>query len=292
MSVPKVTLLIPQYKTPDLTKLCLRLIRKYTDPEKVHVIVIDNDSQDDSLLYLKSLTWVELIERTTIPGESPSLSHSRALDLALKRVKTPYVLSIHTDTLIKDPRWLTVLLSEIENSTDIAGVGSWKLEEPPSVGKRIWKLIEFGIRGLYYGLAKNEIKLKTIEVQKKSGYYNLFQKNTDNLNCDGNDYFYLRSHCALYRMDLIKKYNLTFTGGDETAGSLMHTLLIEKGHRMIFLSAKFLTTYLVHLNHATMIFNPELGSSSKTIKKGLKRCQKELRQLDADKILNDISLDC
>ena len=34
-------------------------------------------------------------------------------------------------------------------------------------------------------------------------------------------------------MDLIKKYNLTFTGGDATAGHLMHSLLTQKGHRMI-----------------------------------------------------------
>jgi hypothetical protein len=92
-------------------------------------------------------------------------------------------------------------------------------------------------------------------------------------------------------MDLIKKYNLTFTGGDETAGSLMHSLLTKKGHRMIFLSAKFLSSYLVHLNHATMILNPELGSSSKTIRKGSIRCEKELKRLNSDKILNDDTLD-
>ena len=31
MPDPKVTLLIPNYKTPELTRLCLRLVRKHTD---------------------------------------------------------------------------------------------------------------------------------------------------------------------------------------------------------------------------------------------------------------------
>lgn len=291
MSDPKVTVLIPNYKTPKLTRLCLRLIRKYTNPDLIRVIVIDNDSRDESLEYLRSLTWIELIERTVIPGESPSLSHSRALDMALERVKTPYVLSIHTDTLVRRPNWLPVLIAEIEKHPDIAGVGSWKLEKPPSLGKRIWKSIELSVRAAGYRIKGNEEKLKEVERQKNSRYYSLLQNNSQDLNTSGSQCFYLRSHCALYRMDLIKKYNLTFTGGEETAGHQMHCLLADKGHRMIFLSAKFLGNYLVHLNHATMIFNPELGSSNKTIRKGLKRCEKELRRLDSRRILNDNALD-
>lgn len=125
MTQPKVTILIPNYRTLKLTKLCLRLIRKYTEPNLIHVIVIDNNSRDDSLDYLRSLNWIELIERKGVKDESPSLAHSRALDLALERVKTPYTLSIHTDTLVKDRQWLTALLGEMEKETDIAGVGSW-----------------------------------------------------------------------------------------------------------------------------------------------------------------------
>lgn len=291
MPAPKVTILIPNYKTPELTKLCLRLIRKHTDPDLIRVIVVDNDSRDASLEYLRTLTGIELIERGVIPGESPSLSHSRALDLALERVRTPYVLSIHTDTLVRHPDWLTVLLSKIEKDPNIAGVGSWKLEKPPSIRKRIWKLIELPIRAAGYRIRGNQEKLREVERQKNSQYYSLFQNNSENLNTEGSRYFYLRSHCALYRMDLIKKYKLTFTGGEETAGHQMHCLLVEKGYRMIFLSAKRLSKYMVHLNHATMVLNPELGSSSKTIRKGLKRCEKELRHLDFRNILNEKTLD-
>ena len=57
------TVLVPNYKTLKLTKVCLRLIKKNTDLKKVNVIVIDNNSKDDSTKYLKSLKWIELIER-------------------------------------------------------------------------------------------------------------------------------------------------------------------------------------------------------------------------------------
>jgi len=123
-----VTILIPNYKTPEITKICLRLIRQHTDFTRAEVIVIDNNSNDASLEYLKTLNWITLIERKADAPETPPLSHSRALDLALTQVKTPYVLSIHTDTFVKRADWLDVLLTPFDKNPKLAGVGSWKLE--------------------------------------------------------------------------------------------------------------------------------------------------------------------
>ena len=58
-----VTILVPNYKTPEITKICMRLIRKFTDFNVVDVIVIDNNSNDASLDYLKTLKWITLLER-------------------------------------------------------------------------------------------------------------------------------------------------------------------------------------------------------------------------------------
>ena len=291
MPDPKVTVLIPNYKTLLVTKLCLRLLRKHTDLQKVHVIVIDNDSQDESLDYLRSLKWIELIERKKAPDDTPPLSHVRALDLALERVTTPYVLSIHTDTLFKDPGWLDVLQTEIEKDPVIAGVGSWKLENKPSFMKRLGKAIEYQWRIGYYRLIGKTDKAKHIENQRQSGYYRLIGKTDKAWEAKGKDYYFLRSHCALYRMDAIKKMNLTFSDGAETAGKVMHKKIVDKGHKMVFLPSEFLGRYVVHLNHATAVLHPELGSRKKTIRKGLKRIKKELEALSANQILMDSSLD-
>ena len=291
MPDPKVTILIPNYKTLKITKLCLRLLRKYTDPGKICVIVIDNDSNDESLVYLKRLEWIKLLQRKRKKNETPGLSHASALDLALKHVTTPYVLSMHTDTLVKNDQWLEVLLAEIEKDTSIAGVGSWKLEPRPTVIKRIYKIFEYQIRWFYYRLLGKSEKIKRLDQHRQSGYYNLLNQKKNQYGSKENDLFFLRSHCALYRMDLLKRFNLSFADGHETAGKGIHKKLVKNGYKMIFLAPEYLIRYMIHLNHATMVLHPELGSKRKTIFKGKKRITMELARLDADKILLDDSLD-
>ncbi len=266
---PLVTILVPNYKTLALTKLCLRLIRKHTDLNKAKVVVIDNDSQDESLDYLRTLSWIELIERQAIPGETPVQSHSRALDMALARVSTPYVLSIHTDTLVKRSDWLEFLLAQISKSPTIAGVGSWKLESKSRL--RQWlKLTEHHVQRIYFALiGRTQHGLAGI----------------------GKNYYYLRSHCALYRMDLLRKYQLHFGDGDMVAGKDMHKQLVDAGYTMIFLPSERLVPYVEHINHATTVLNPHL-SRQKSVSKGLKRIQKSLEQMNAHAILLDNSLDC
>jgi hypothetical protein len=269
MPDPVVTALIPNYKTLKVTKLCLRLLRKYTDPNKIHIIVIDNDSLDESLEYLKSLEYITLIKRKKQQDDTPSLSHARALDLALEQVITPYALSMHTDTFVKHSNWLDVLLAEIEKEQTIAGVGSWKLENKPFI-KRFAKAIEY---------------------QWERAYYRLIGKTNHALEGKGKNYLYLRSHLALYRMDLIRKHNLSFADSEETAGKIMHKKLIDNGYKMVFLESAFLSKYVIHLNHATMVLHPELGARKSTIRKGLKRINKALKDLNAEQILKEDSLD-
>lgn len=269
MNKPLVTILVPNYRTKVLTQLCLRLIRYWTDAQLYKVIVIDNDSADDSLAYLKTVAWIHLIERQASPGESAPLSHSRALDQALALVDTPYVLSIHTDTLIKQAAWLPFLLQQIEGQPQVAGVGSWKLEHK-SIWKRCLKRLEFIWQ--YSRLKANPGQDHALEGV-------------------GANHYYLRSHCALYRTELLQRHGLTFSLNDEVAGKAMHRRLIELGYHMTFLSSDALLPYLDHINHATMILNPELGARSKTVAQGLKKIAQRLRQVDLQGILNDSRLD-
>ena len=268
MNQPLVTILVPNYKTLELTKLCLRLLRKYTTDGKAVVLVIDNHSQDESTTYLRSLSWIKLIEREPVPGETPVQAHSRALDLALEQVTTPFVLSIHTDTLIKRSDWLTFLLQQMEKSPVIAGVGSWKLESKPW-----WRRV-----------------LKQCERQLQLAYVTLMRKQ-HSLEGVGKNYYYLRSHCAMYRMDLIRKMNLHFSDGDMVAGKDMHKQLVDSGYKMVFLPSEILSPYLEHVNHATTVLNPELSTRQKSVVKGKDRIHSALARFNADKILQDDTLD-
>lgn len=266
---PQVTILVPNYKTLELTTLCLRLLRKHTDAQLAKVIVIDNDSNDASLDYLRSLTWIELIERKAIPGETPVQSHARALDQGLSRVTTPYVLSIHTDTLVKHPNWLNFLITQIEMQPHIAGVGSWKLE-----AKSTWR---------------QWLKLTERHVQRI--YFRLIGRTQHGLEGIGKNYYYLRSHCAMYRTALLQKLNLHFADGDMVAGKDMHKQLLEQGYHMTFLPSEVLIHYLEHINHATTVLNPYLSTRKKSVDKGLRRIEKSLARMQAKQILMDVSLD-
>lgn len=269
MSTQKVTILVPNYKTLELTKLCLRLLRKHTDPQLARVIVIDNDSQDDSIQYLRTLSWITLIERKQIPSETPALSHSRALDCALPQIDTPYVLSIHTDTLVRNADWLPFLLQHIEYDNTIAGVGSWKLESKP-----FWKKV-----------------LKWVERQAQHIYYALLGKKNHALEGIDHNHLYLRSHCALYRTDLIRDYQTGFSDGEEVAGKAMFRKFVAKGHQLIFLPSDTLLHFMDHINHATTVLNPLLSRNEKSVNKGLRRIEKSLKGFHATDILQDKSLD-
>jgi GT2 family glycosyltransferase len=266
---PLVTILIPHYKTLELTKLCLRLLRKQTDESKIRVIVIDNGSNDASSDYLKTVKWIELITRQPAADVEPARSHSNALDEALAQTTTPYVLSIHTDTFVKSSHWLIFLINQIESDKKMAGVGSWKLEEKPW-HKRFAKTIE-----RYWQLA----------------WYKIIGKKDHHIEGVGSNYHYLRSHCAMYRTDLLKKFNLRFCDDEVVAGKSIHKKLTEHGYQMKFISSEVLSKYLCHINHATMALNPELGARKKTVDAGLVRIQKVLSGLDAENVLRCDELD-
>ncbi len=269
MNQKQVTILIPNYKTPEITKICLRLIRQYTDFSRAEVVVIDNNSNDASLAYLRTLHWITLIERKADSPETPPLSHSRALDLALTQVKTPYVLSIHTDTFVKRSDWLDVLLAPFANNPKLAGVGSWKLES-----KSPLQMLGYRFEQAWKKLLSN--------------YFGYAGYRADRLDVNAR---YLRSHCAMYRMDIMRELNTCFSDGDDTAGRMMHRKMVDAGYEMMFLNSAELGRYVDHLNHATMVLNPEFGSSEHMRKEGSKRIKEKLRGIDANGILTNAQLD-
>src|SRR5664279_402945 len=96
----KTTICIVNYKTEELTRLCLRSIRKFTKDRPYNVIVVDNDSGDSSLEYLRSLSWINLIERPGQVVKSGSWAHGTALDLGLDNTDTEYFMAMHSDTFV------------------------------------------------------------------------------------------------------------------------------------------------------------------------------------------------
>lgn len=255
----EVSILIPHYKTLKMTKLCLELIKKNTDLSNVDIIIIDNGSNDDSSEYLRGLEWVILITREKVEGEPGALAHSRALDLALASVATPYFLSIHTDTFMISSKWLDFLLTQIKRDENIAGVGSWKLE---------------------HSLLHQQLFRKIERFFRMNIWYPIIGKRAKNADGVGDNYYYLRSHCALYKTEAVRKYTDGFSDGAQVAGKVMHKKLVSQGLEMIFIDSNVLSKYIRHLNHATVILNPELHRNGVEKPRQIRRITKELREIE------------
>lgn len=252
----EVTIIIPNYKTPELTRLCLRSLRKYTDCSRIKVLVVDNDSADESLEYLRKLKWITLLERTTAGENGPEM-HAKALDMAMAYVDTPYVMVIHTDTIVLNNRWLDFMLKCIRKNDNIGGVGSWKLESVSPL-KVFFKRIETRIRGM--------IGRKILDREH-----------------------YFRSHCALYRSDAVRATNGFYDG--ESAGVSLFAMLKEQNWELPFIQSEELSSYMAHLNHATMILNPRPGDRKTAKVSAVRKLRDKLRCLNSEDILRDDSLD-
>jgi hypothetical protein len=231
--------------------------------------VIDNGSGEgeESLEYLRSLKWITLIENQPDMTLNPGAIHGLSLDKLAALADTEYILSIHTDTIVFRNDWLDYLLEQISDPS-VAGVGSWKLEFHSPL-KRLGKKIEDWFRvHILHPITGCHLAIAGTESNRK----------------------YLRSHCALYRRDLVQKETNGFYDGME-AGRSIHNTLKEKGYAMKFLPEVDHAKYIVHFDHATMILNPEIGGRKTSSSSARRKVAGILGKKCWEEILNDDSLD-
>lgn len=114
----KATICVVNYKTLDMTRLCLRAIRLFTTYSH-EVMVVDNNSQDDSLAYLRTMPWIRLIERTpTENDEVGGHAHAAALDLGLSKCRTEFFVSLHSDSVVLQADWLSRLVCKFDEAPE------------------------------------------------------------------------------------------------------------------------------------------------------------------------------
>jgi hypothetical protein len=263
MIAPRVSVIIPHFQTAVLARLCLRAIRRHTHDVPIEVIVVDNGSKDgESMEYLRSVEWIHLIERTEGIADSPGESHKEALDIGVAASRAPFILSFHTDTIALRSDWLSWHLAQLEASPRIAAVGTYKLE------------VKSGIRQV----------LKDLE--------RIWTQRISALSHVGDHRPYIRSHCALYRRDVLESLGLHFVDhSKESAGRTIHFALEDAGYEAKQLSTLETSRRVAHLNHGTMVLVPELGVCRRTARSGNKRIQDFLLRPEIQSLLREDSLD-
>lgn len=264
----KATIGIINYKTLDFTRLCLRTIRKFTR-RPCEVIVVDNDSRDSSLDYLKSLPWIRLIQRPPQANQfGGAYAHAAALDLALENCHTEFFLSLHSDAFIRRDNWLSELIGHFRGDPRIACVGSGKIES--TAPWRQWLQKAGDLRTLRRKLRREPDPL-------------------------GIHRYYNRTICCLYRTDVLRREGLSFTMDHDqglTAGQKLYFELVDRGYATVELPPSVMGRYLVHLAHATQVWNDdEFHLRRKTVRKCQRLTDKVLANPVFQDVLSDASLD-
>ena len=263
----KATICIVNYKTLDLTRLCLRSIRKFTN-YPYEVTVVDNNSGDESLEYLRSLSWIRLIERRPEPNEQGGFAHGAALQLGLENCSTEFFVSMHSDVFIRKANWLGDLIGCFEDDEQVACVGTGKIE----------------IESKWRTLLKKMTDLRTFKRK-------LFRE-PDPL---GKHRYYNRTICCIYRTDVLHCEKLSFLMYRDkglTSGKKLYFELIDRGYKTVELPSSFLGKYVVHLAHATQATNPEeFTLRRKTIRKYNQLTDRIMLSEVTKEILADANLD-
>lgn len=244
-----VSILLPHFRTEEMVRLCLRCIRKYThSPSPYQVIVVDNGSGDHaSLAYLRSVPWIRLLVREPEDIDpDPNVAHREALQLGLDACDTKYVLSLHTDAFVLREDWLSWMLSFCERDELVSAVGTYKFTY-----QAWWR----------HWLTDLKHNARHVDPSKPQSPY-------------------IRSHCALYRRDVMDELGLGFKS-QETAGRELFFTMLAQGYRPRLLSSREMSRYVAHINHGTMVFNPDLCERRKTVLSGASRVR---RYFDSDRV--------
>ena len=239
------SIVLVNYKTLEVTSICLNLIHQAVDVTKVPVWVVDNNSNDASLDYLKTLNWIHLIERKATAPEVGFMAHGRALDMVLERVTTDHLLLMHSDTLIYDAQIIDVMLKKITADSQIAAVGCLEQVNRTQL-QTAWRMLSRSIK--YYARRfKVAVGIKTRDPR-------LFYE------------IYLKSFCALWNVKTIKKYGLSFAMVERIPGYEMQDRLREQGYIFDCIPPHEMFQYLDHIEAGTVSHVNGLGKNHKRVK--------------------------
>ena len=255
---PRVSICIPHWQVKELVTLCLRAIRKYTQSIPTEVIVVDNGSEDESLDYLRSLSWIRLIERGKQTPEFWVEAFVTALNLGFAQSRGEYFTVMHTDTVVKHPRWLERLLSPFDANPRCAAVGAWKLEQKPVVYEFVKRLTDTKKAKLW--LRRTFLRDANARQLKRE--------------------LCPRDYCAIYRSEPIKRLGLRFNAGGRLAGytaaEQMYYQLKENGYSAEVLDVGEMMEYMEHLAHATAGLRP--GQRRLNHRRAQKKSERRLRR--------------
>lgn len=233
--MPDFAIAMVNYKTLALTKISLSLLKQHLDagliPKATEVWVVDNDSQDASTDYLRSLDWIHLIERKSVGKEEGFAAHGHALDLVLSKTNCQYLFLMHTDTFIYQPKVFEILLMSLK-------------DKPNTVATGCLEQLNRGYLRSYWRLASRFCKHYSRRTVRFFGFEGREPKPYKEQ--------YIKSFFALWDIGWMKENKLTFMMQNRIPGYALQDIALETGRKIKHISAMQLFKYLDHVEAGTV----------------------------------------
>jgi glycosyltransferase involved in cell wall biosynthesis len=252
----RISLCIPHWQVRDMMSICLRSIRKHSRKYDLEVIVVDNGSRDDSLDYLRSLSWIRLIERPDECVANWPTNVFTAWDAGVRVASGEFFVTMHSDVFVKHDDWLDPFLREISVAPQVAASGAWKLAlESPlyAFQKRVVGSCLAGVKRLFGRRTRGSFRTR----------------------------HYPRDYCAMYRSAVLTREKLTFCTDDDlsTGGYSIASQLWSRGYEMRMIPVWEVARRIVHVAHGTAAVSGEKPLHHRSAQR---RAQERARALMAE----------
>lgn len=231
MNSSEFSVVLVNYKTPEITKISLELLRKASERFGFAVWVVDNDSADESTEYLRSLDWINFIERKPEVGESGFMAHGRALDMVLERASTEYLFLLHTDTFVHDPAIFELMLNKCRENGTVIAVGCVDQIYRGQI-RIVWRLVTRYL--------KHHARRLKIALGLKSRPPKPYREE------------YVKSFCSLWNIKIIKQHGWSFAMDNKIPSYAIQDRLCEFGYKTAYLPARKMFQYLDHIEAGTV----------------------------------------
>lgn len=113
----KTSIIILTYNKLEYTKLCIESIRKYTSKYSYELIVVDNNSTDDTVKWLKQQKDIKAIYNSENQG------FPKGCNQGIEIAAGDNILLLNNDTVVTY-NWLENLVNCLHSSADIGAVGA------------------------------------------------------------------------------------------------------------------------------------------------------------------------
>ncbi|OAE11638.1 glycosyltransferase [Pseudomonas simiae] len=233
------------YKSLELTKTCLAFLQAALHGENVPVFVVDNHSEDASTDYLRTVNWINLIERKPTCFEAGNVAHGRALDLALDAVETEYVFILHTDTFIYDGDIFALMLKQCTGQRDVAAVGCVE-QLNRGLLRSTWRVTS----RFFKHHTRRTLLAMGIKTREPKPYRET----------------HLKSFCTVWNAHLIKKQGFHFQMDQRNPGYELQDRMTALNYKIGLLSPRTMFRYLDHIQSGTVSAMGGYSSSHRRLK--------------------------